>query len=130
MRDLGFIKELLTVAAGGSVGAVSRYLLAGAVERTFKGSGFPLGTFSVNVLGCLLIGILLGLAEARLELSHQARLFLAIGLLGSLTTFSTFGYETLELLRHGRTGAALLTVAGNLVVGLLAVAGGRWAVGA
>jgi len=124
------VKEILTVAAGGSVGAVARYLLAGGVERALRGSGFPGGTLVVNVVGCLALGALLGLTEERLELSHQARLFLTIGILGSFTTFSTFGYEAVELLRDGRVALAAAAVGGNVVLGLAAVVCGRWAVGA
>ncbi len=118
------LNEVLVVAAGGALGAVLRYQLAGWVERAIKGSGFPGGTLAVNALGCLALGVLLGLAEHRWQLSHERRLFLVIGILGSLTTFSTFGFETVELLREGKHGFALASVAANLVLGIGGAAAG------
>lgn len=118
------MRELLAVALGGSVGAVLRYLVSNAVLR-LSGPGFPWPTMSVNVVGCLGIGLLLALIEARPELPDHLKLFLVTGLLGSFTTFSTFGAETLGLLRLGQTRNALLYVAASVLVGLLAVAVGR-----
>ncbi|MFP6649964.1 MAG: CrcB family protein, partial [Pirellulaceae bacterium] len=87
-------KTLLFVALGGSLGAVSRYLL-GLLTRGWWGDSFPHGTLLVNVLGCLLIGILAGIGLK--QLSEPLQHFAVIGVLGSLTTFSTFGHDTLEL---------------------------------
>lgn len=114
------MKELLLVGTGGCIGAVARYGLSGLAHRLF-GASFPYGTLAVNVLGCLVIGAVLYLVEGRAALSLQARLFLATGILGGLTTFSTFGYETLELLRSQQPRLALLNVAANLALGLGAV---------
>ena len=82
---------------------------------------FPWGTLAVNVLGCLLIGAILGWASTRENVSETTRLFLVTGILGSLTTFSTFGNETIELFRQGATGPAIGNIAMNVVVGLVAV---------
>ena len=100
-------------------------IVARARELGLAGPGFPLGTWAVNVAGCLGLGALMGLADTRLGFTPEARLFLGIGVLGSLTTFSTFGYETIELLRASQLGLALANVAGNLLVGCGAVVAGR-----
>lgn len=112
--------KLLLVGAGGFVGAVLRYSISGWVHR-FYGGVFPLGILVVNVLGCLVIGILMGLLEQRQLLSPNARLFWMMGLLGALTTFSTFGYDTFELLREKSIWLGGVNVVSNVILGLLAV---------
>ena len=82
---------------------------------------FPAGTLVVNVLGCLAIGLLLGVAGRSSELPESVRLLVVVGLLGSFTTFSTFGKETVDLVAQGAPGRALLVVLGNLALGLPAV---------
>lgn len=109
----------LLVAAGGGIGAALRYLLGGWIASRL-GPDFPWGTFIVNVSGCLLIGLVLGLVE-RGALPGEARLFLAVGVLGGYTTFSTFGYETLRLLEGGELLPAALNAFGQLALGLVAV---------
>jgi CrcB protein len=121
------VSQLLVVGCGGFLGAVARYSLSGYLERRM-GAGLPLGTLGVNVLGCLLIGILMALIASRESFSPELRLLLSTGFLGSLTTFSTFGFETIELLRAGDMRLALLSVALNLVLGLLAVLSGSFLV--
>ena len=118
--------EVFIIGLGGFLGAVLRYGLSGLVHR-HAGSAFPMGTLVVNVLGCLAIGVLVALVEERAILGPSTRLFLLIGLLGSFTTFSTFGYETIELLQGGSFKLALLNVGGNLFLGLGAVIVGRTA---
>ena len=112
------------VALGGAVGAVARYLVSGWVQ-TRADVPFPAGTFVVNILGCLILGALLAAAETRGALSAETRAFFAIGILGSFTTFSTFGWETVELMRAGRPALAFANVAGSLLLGLAAVWIGR-----
>ncbi|HVS10221.1 MAG TPA: fluoride efflux transporter CrcB [Planctomycetota bacterium] len=112
--------RLLLVVAGGSLGALARYGLSGLAHRLYGGT-LPVGTLAVNVLGCLLAGSAMSLIEDRQALSSEARTFLLIGVLGAFTTFSSFGYETLALLRSGENGRALLNVAANVVLGLGAV---------
>ena len=119
------MQNLLIVGAGGFVGAILRYGTSQLLHARFE-TRFPIGTIVVNVLGCLLIGALLTLALERESLSEQGRLFLVVGLLGSFTTFSTFGYETFELLREEEYRTALLSMAGNFGLGLAAVAAGVW----
>lgn len=115
------MKEILLVAAGGLFGSVSRYLVSGWVQRAVGGAQFPWGTLAVNVAGCLAIGLLAGLVEARQLLSAGTRVFLLIGFLGAFTTFSTFGYETFGLARGGEGLRALGNAGLHLGCGLAAV---------
>ena len=112
--------NVLLVALGGSIGAVARYGLAGLVQR-FTTPYFPFGTFVVNVSGCFVFGILAGVAEHRFALGPEARAFLLIGILGGFTTFSSFTYETFQLLRDAEIMRASLNAGGQLVVGLIAL---------
>lgn len=112
------------VGLGGFLGAVARFWLSTAVQRLAPAS-FPAGTLVVNVLGCLVIGIVIALIEHHAAGALRWRAFLVLGVLGSFTTFSALGHETYELLRHGAPGLALLSAGGNLVLGLAAVWAGR-----
>lgn len=114
---------VLLVGLGGFIGAIARYGISSWVYR-YTPMTFPYGTLVVNLLGCLLIGFLMTWSFDRL--GPHWRMFAVTGLLGSLTTFSTFGYETLLLIDRGDIKAAILSVAANMVVGLLAVVVGRW----
>jgi CrcB protein len=111
--------KLLVVGSGGFFGAVLRYSVSGWVHRFFGGV-FPLGILVVNVVGCLVIGFLMGLLEQRQVLGPHARLFWMIGLLGAFTTFSTFGYDTFELLREKSFLLGGINIVANVVLGLLA----------
>jgi CrcB protein len=113
--------NLIYVGLGGFLGSIGRYLLSGAVYQIFPKLYFPIGTAVVNILGCLLIGFITGLAEVRNLLGPEMRVFLLIGLLGGFTTFSTFGFETFALLRDGASLAALANVLIQVVVGISAV---------
>lgn len=117
--------EMVVVGLGGFIGAVLRYGVTRWVQRLAAG-GFPYGTFLVNVAGCLVIGVVFALVETRPQISANVRLFLTVGLLGSFTTFSTFGYETFELLRNGFWGLATANVVGSAALGLCAVVAGRF----
>lgn len=110
----------LAVGLGGFVGAVARYGASGLVHR-FVNSSFPAGTLFVNTLGCLVMGGLMCLFEERQFFGSGTRLFVMFGILGSFTTFSTFGYETLAILRDGEFPLALGNVAANVLLGLAAV---------
>ncbi len=116
--------KLVIIGLGGFLGAVLRYGASGLAHR-WAGAAFPYGTLLVNVSGCFLLGAVLYLAEDRALFGVAARGFLAIGVLGAFTTFSTFGYETLELLRAGQSRLALVNVAASVVLGLAAVWAGR-----
>ena len=112
--------NVLLIALGGSIGAVARYGLAGVVQR-FTTPYFPFGTFVVNIAGCFVFGVLAGVAEHRFALGSEARAFLLIGVLGGFTTFSTFSYETFQLLRDAEIMRAALNVVGQVGVGLFAM---------
>lgn len=112
--------KLVWVALGGALGAVSRYLVSGWAHQWVQ-TTFPIGTLTVNILGCGLIGFLTGLSETREWLSPELRLLLLVGVLGGFTTFSTFGFETFSMLRDGEWTRALVNVGLQMVLGLLAV---------
>jgi len=111
------VQKLIWIAAAGGLGSLSRYGLAGLVHR-FVGGTFPWGTFAVNALGCLLFGVIWGLVETRAPFGPQVRAMVLTGFMGAFTTFSTFIFETTELLRGGQHLAALLNLAGQNVLGL------------
>jgi CrcB protein len=115
------IRQIFFVGLGGFCGASARYLLSGWVQRLSRQAVFPLGTFVVNMLGCLVIGWLGGLVVHRSLLGPQARLFILTGLLGGFTTFSTFSLETFNMLRDGQFTGAFANVAGQVILGLIGV---------
>jgi CrcB protein len=127
--DLALLRHTLLVGFGGFIGASARYLIGGWVYRYLPAT-FPYATLLINVSGCLGIGLLAALVEERAFLGPGARLFWMIGVLGGYTTFSTFGYETMALLREGGYAGAFVNVAGQVLLGLLAVwlgaVIGRW----
>jgi fluoride exporter len=108
---------VLAVLAGGMVGAPARYLADRAIAAR-RDSVFPLGTFAVNMAGSLVLGFLIGV-QRHLGLPPAVFALLGTGFCGGLTTFSTFGYETLRLLEDGALSEAGLSVLGSLVVGVL-----------
>ena len=117
------MEKVLLVGVGGFMGSVLRYGVGGLVGRIKAGWTFPLETLLINVAGCLVIGFLAGLSESRGVFSGSTRAFLFIGLLGGFTTFSTFGYETFQLIRDGQWHAAGLSTALQVILGI----GGVWA---
>jgi len=117
--------RVLLIGVGGFAGSVLRYWLSGLAQDAARDSLFPWGTLAVNLLGCLAIGALVQLAEARGAFSAETRLFLATGLLGGFTTFSAFGNETLNLLRDAEHGLAAANVLANVILGLSCVQLGR-----
>jgi fluoride exporter len=123
------VTNFLAVGFGGFVGAVSRYAISGVLQNRFPGFR-PAGTLAVNLSGCLLIGILMAVVVNRQNFPEILRLFLITGILGSLTTFSTFGYETVELIREQKIQLALGNIVSNLLIGFVAVwlgwFGGSW----
>ncbi|MCW5715103.1 MAG: fluoride efflux transporter CrcB [Bauldia sp.] len=115
--------NILIVAAGGAIGSVSRYLVGSASLRLF-GSGFPVGTMIVNVLGSFLMGVFIELLAQRFNASEQLRLLVATGLLGGFTTFSAFSLDVVALWERGETAAALAYAGISVVASLLALVGG------
>ena len=112
-------------ALGGALGSVSRYLLGVWSQSLSKSIDFPFGTLTVNLLGCFVIGFLSHLAETRGVFTPETRAFVFIGILGGFTTFSSFGNDTINLLRDGETFNALANIGANVIVGLLLVWLGR-----
>lgn len=112
--------------AGGALGALGRYWVSGWVQQ-WAGSSFPWGTVGVNLIGSFLLGFVI---QASLigGWTGELRLLVAVGFLGAFTTFSTFAFEALELLRAGQGAEALAYVGLNLVLGVLLVALGMAAV--
>ncbi len=120
------MKQLLLVFVGGGFGSVLRFLISKSLNSTEN--GIPYGTFLVNILGSLLIGIILGLAAKNNTLSDNQTLLLATGFCGGFTTFSSFAYENNLFLKSGDfTSFALYTIA-SFVIGFLAVFLGLWLV--
>lgn len=109
--------QYLLVALGGIIGASSRYCLQGVVYN-WLGVMFPWGTLIVNLLGCFIIGFLLELSESRVVISSDLKVFLTIGILGSFTTFSTFSYESMALLRDGEFVLSITNILSHVIGGL------------
>ena len=120
------MEKLMWIGAGGAIGAVLRYIVSGAVQGMSREDGFPYGTLAVNLAGCFLIGFLTILAETRGVFSSEASAFVFVGVLGALTTFSTFGNETMILLQAGQTAHVLKNIVANTGLGLMAVWMGSW----
>jgi len=119
----GGVTRALLVACAGGLGALARWGLTLVLQR-FSPAAFPGGTLGVNVIGCFLLGLLAELALERTPLGGHARYVLLVGFLGAFTTFSTFGYETLILLREGAALRAALNVGLSVGLGLAACWGG------
>ncbi len=121
------------VGCGGFIGALLRYGFSGLVQGKSPVATFPYGTLLVNLLGCLLIGVFVGLTESRQLFSSEVRTFVLIGVLGGFTTFSTFGYEAFALARDAEFLRAAVYVGIHVVIGLALVWAGysltisRWA---
>jgi CrcB protein len=119
------VGKLLLVGAGGFIGSILRYLASGYVQQWMQTASFPFGTLAVNVLGCLAIGFLSQLADARGVFTPETRALVFVGVLGGFTTFSTFSNESLNLLRGNEVFPALANIAAHLLLGLGAVWLGR-----
>ena len=117
--------RFLLIAAGAALGANSRYLVSVWAAGRF-GVGFPFGTLIVNVTGSLLLGFLLSLTADRLLSSSEMRLFLTVGFLGSYTTFSTYAFESLVLIRSGNVVLGILYITANTLIGLAFALAGIW----
>jgi CrcB protein len=113
------------VALGGALGSVSRYLLGTWIQSASRSIDFPYGTLTVNLIGCFVIGFLSQLAETRGAFTPESRALMFIGVLGGFTTFSSFGNDTMNLLRDGETVNALVNVGANVILGLALVWLGR-----
>ena len=109
--------NIVFVGLGGFIGASTRYLISLYASKLFT-SKIPIGTLTVNVLGSLIIGIVMELTLKTSLISPHMKLFLTTGFLGGLTTFSTFSYETMELIEKGELLLAIFNIALNLLLSL------------
>jgi CrcB protein len=116
------MKIVLLVGFGSFIGGMSRYLVTLFVQNKVL-STFPYGTLAVNIIGCFLIGVIYGLSE-RGNMNPEWRLFLATGIMGGFTTFSSFSNETVSMLRDAEYLPAFSYVAFSIIVGLAATFGG------
>ena len=110
--------KILLIALAGAAGTLARYWLGGLVQRS-SGSTFPWGTFTVNMLGCFLFGLVWSLAEERMAISAGARMVILVGFMGALTTFSSFVFETGTLLRDSQWALAFGNIALENVTGMV-----------
>jgi len=125
MLNLQYIFQLLIIGMGGFVGATLRFVISTYVQQLNKGLFFPWGTLTVNLLGCLIIGLLLQLNESWQIFSPEVKRFIFIGLLGSLTTYSTFSNDALNLIMEHRYVVSMIYITSQLFFGLFAVLMGR-----
>ena len=109
--------NIVFVGLGGFIGASTRYLISLYASKLFT-SKIPIGTLTVNILGSLIIGIVMELTLKTSLISPHMKLFLTTGFLGGLTTFSTFSYETMELIEKGELLLAIFNIALNLLLSL------------
>ncbi len=116
---------IIAVAAGGAIGASARLLTVDLAARLF-GYDFPWGTFTVNVIGSLIMGLLVGWMTVRWDAPQTLRVFLATGMLGGFTTFSSYALDFALLWENRQHTAALLYAAGSVLVAIAAVFAGLW----
>ncbi len=107
-----------SLIAGGIIGTLARYLLSGIVYP-FAGGQFPYGTLVVNLLGCFLIGLFAALSDEKMLFGPNMRLFLMAGFCGAFTTFSTFIFETSNLVKDGESLRALVNILASVTLGFL-----------
>jgi CrcB protein len=117
------IKNFLLIGIGGGIGSIARYLCQKWFNENYP-HPFPWGTFTVNLAGCFLIGIIYAASEKAAVLSPQTRLFLITGFCGGFTTFSTFAFENMNLLRSGDGVYFLIYTITSVVLGIAAVFSG------
>ncbi len=118
------MNKFLVIAAGGALGAVLRYIVSGAAYQLW-GSSFPWGTLTVNLIGCFLIGLLSETFTGLIVPQHLKTMAL-IGMLGAFTTFSTFGLETVNLMRDGEWRLVTLNLVLSNLLGIVHVIAGLW----
>lgn len=114
------LRTLLLIGMGGFLGSVSRFLIGQGLHRFFD-TIFPIGTMTVNIVGCFIIGIVYSLAERDNLINPEMRMFLAVGFCGGFTTFSSFAFDQLNLLKDNGFLYLSIYVGGSVFLGLLAV---------
>ena len=113
----------IVIAIGGAFGAISRYWVSESMEKV-NGTGFPLGTFTVNLLGSFLIGVLFIVFTEKMGMAPQWRPLLMVGFLGAMTTFSAFSLDTLLLFQQGHYNTALFYIFSSVTACLIAAYAG------
>ena len=117
------MNKIFLIGIGGFLGAILRYLINVLVQNTH----FPYGTFIVNIVGCFLIGMAAYFFELQTTISTEIRLFFIVGFLGSFTTYSTFSNDSMNMLQNQKIYLALINISSHIIIGLLAVLAGRFA---
>jgi len=116
------MRDIMLVGLGGALGSMARY--AFGIALASASIAFPFSTLLVNVLGCFLMGALVGLGTHFISLAEPLRLLLAVGVLGGFTTFSTFSLETMQLLQRGQLQVAMAYIAVSVLLSLVAIFAG------
>ncbi|MFA6058993.1 MAG: fluoride efflux transporter CrcB [Taibaiella sp.] len=111
------MKTILLIGSGGFLGSVARYGLQHLMHKVIP-AAFPFGTLLVNIIGCFAIGLIYGSLGKSNWLTEDWKLFLAIGICGGFTTFSSFSHENIKLLQDGQAFQALLYIAASVIIGL------------
>jgi fluoride exporter len=120
INNFFMLRNILIVGTGGFIGSVMRYLLQVFIEKG-AATTFPWGTFVANIAGSFIIGVVFALAEKGNLMNSEWRIFLAVGVCGGFTTFSSFAYNNLTMLKENSFGQLFLNVGGSLFFGILAV---------
>ena len=118
--------NLLLIAIGGALGSVARYALGSFIARLVPPTLSFLGTFAVNIIGCVMFGVIIGLGATRVAIGEPARAFLLVGVLGGFTTFSGYAFENVALLQDRQFALAAVNMSGQVIAGVA----GLWAASA
>jgi CrcB protein len=114
------MNKILLTGFGGFIGAAARYIISVASTKLFP-NNFPYGTFIVNIVGCFLIGVIMESSYKYGNISDNMKVFLTTGILGGLTTFSTFSNETIELFLKGKSFTGFINILLNVILCLVGV---------
>lgn len=118
--------KVFLIGLGGFVGAIARYGMSVWIANLSTGHAFPYATWTVNIVGCALMGFGAAWVERHSNLSDEVQALVFIGVLGAFTTFSTFAGETIQLVRVGNIGMSFLYIIASVAVGVAALVGGMW----